>query len=439
MHRLYGVVLVALLAISGCTAVLETQNYVPSPETLHQGCMSSANSYSLPKGIIELQVVESDGATQRYDVVAKSIKWVTDPAYGPYCLDYLGSAFAEDALGIQKDNASEALVRIANHSVDKSKDIAISLMEAAGDAAAAAAAGGRSVDLDSKISADGKTAVYANFELDPFDYKQMRMINASLRKIGYCVFIDARENVFAPSWSNDLCSETGYPSAAPNFDLKDPLGAQALPDQIAFSKRGILYRPAIGYTLVIMRRDDPTSHDYARFPWYQQRAIDLQLPNGAPLFLLEIKRSFFVERITDVTFDHGVPSDITIAKKSEFNAVADVVVRAVQIAVQVPMRALTIRLNQAQNEQKLIAANSQLVRAIDEYQRAKQTVITPRTAVMASDEAPSAVLATQAGGNRNALQVDGRSAALANCMLDQRFANDPDGLELCKRIVAEGQ
>ncbi|TIX86172.1 MAG: hypothetical protein E5V21_01905 [Mesorhizobium sp.] len=188
-----------------------------------------------------------------------------------------------------------------------------------------------------------------------------------------------------------------------------------------------------------MKRDDPTSRDYSRFPWYQQRAVDVQLPNGAPLFLLEIKRSFFVERVTDVTFDHGVPNDITIAKKSELNAVADVIVRAVQIAVQVPMRALTIRLNQAQNEQKLIAANSQLIKAIDEYERAKQTIITPRTAVVDSDEAASPILVREAGANRNAFQVDGRSAAVANCMLDQRFANDPDGLELCKRIVAEGQ
>ncbi|WP_292075155.1 hypothetical protein [Mesorhizobium sp.] len=439
MHRLYGVLLVMLLAVGGCTAVLDTQNYAPEDQARGQGCIGSASSYSLPKGIIELQVVESEGVRQRYDVLAKSIKWVTDPAYGPYCLDYLGSAFAEDALGIQKHDASEALTRIANRSVDKSKDITISLLEAAGDAAAAAAAGGRSVDLDSKISIDGKTVVYANFELDPFDYNQMRMINDSLKKIGYCVFIDARENVFAPAWSNDLCSETGYPSAAPHFDLKDPLGEQALPDPVAFTKRGILYRPAIGYTLVVMKRDDPTSRDYSRFPWYQQRAVDVQLPNGAPLFLLEIKRSFFVERVTDVTFDHGVPNDITIAKKSELNAVADVIVRAVQIAVQVPMRALTIRLNQAQNEQKLIAANSQLIKAIDEYERAKQTIITPRTAVVDSDEAASPILVREAGANRNAFQVDGRSAAVANCMLDQRFANDPDGLELCKRIVAEGQ
>ncbi|TIX86171.1 MAG: hypothetical protein E5V21_01900 [Mesorhizobium sp.] len=191
MHRLYGVLLVMLLAVGGCTAVLDTQNYAPEDQARGQGCIGSASSYSLPKGIIELQVVESEGVRQRYDVLAKSIKWVTDPAYGPYCLDYLGSAFAEDALGIQKHDASEALTRIANRSVDKSKDITISLLEAAGDAAAAAAAGGRSVDLDSKISIDGKTVVYANFELDPFDYNQMRMINDSLKKIGYCVFIDA--------------------------------------------------------------------------------------------------------------------------------------------------------------------------------------------------------------------------------------------------------
>lgn len=432
--------LAAALAAGGCTAMLDTQAYTQEETPNGQGCIGSASAYSLPKGVIELQVVEREGEQQSFDIVPVKVKFVTDPDYGPFCLDYLGSAFAEDALGIEKDAASEALTRIANRSVDKSKDIAISLLEAAGDAAAAAAGGGRSVDLDSKISPDAKTAVYANFELDPFDYSQMKMINASLKKIGYCVFIDARDNVFAPSWSNDMCTETGYPGAEPHFDLKDPLGAQGRPDPVKFTKRGILYRPTIAYTLVIMKREDPTSRDYRRFPWYQQRSVDLQLPNGAPLFLLEIKRSLFVDRVTDVTFDKGVPIDITIAKKSELNAVADVVVRAVQIAVSVPMRALTIRLNQAQNEQKLIAANSQLIKAIDGYERAQQTIITPRTAVVASAEAPAETAArVVTTRSEPTLAVSGRSAAIANCMLDQRFATDPDGPAICQKIVAENQ
>jgi len=439
MEKLYGVLLLMLLATGGCTAVLDTQAYAPDGSPGGQGCIGSGSSYALPKGIVEFQVIEYEGEQRRFDLLPGGVKWVTDEAYGPYCLDYLGSAFAEDALAIQKDTASEALTRIANRSIDRSKDIAISLLEAAGNAAAAAAAGGRSVDLNAKISTDGKTAVYANHQMDPFDYQQMRMINADLKKIGYCVFIDARENVFVPSWSNSLCSETGYPDVDRHWDLKNAYGEPTKLDETTLTKRGILYRPAIGYTLVVMKRDDPTSRDYRRFPWYQQQAVDLQLPNGAPLFLLEIKRSLFVERVTEVTFDRGVPVDINIAKKSELNAVADVVVRAVQIVVQVPIRALTIRLNQAQNEQKLIAANSQLIKAIDEFERTQQTIITPRTAVLASNGPTSQVVISETNIGQNTLQVDPRSAAVAECMLDQRFASDPDGLALCERLATEGQ
>lgn len=437
--------LFALTALAACSAVLDTKPYsgdgtaayAPEDASLAQSCVASASAYSLPKAVVVFDAEESDGSPRAFSLTDPALKWVTDGAYGPFCLNYLGSPFAEDALGIEHAPGNESLARVANRALDRSKDVAISLLEAAGDAAAAQAGGGRSVDIDSKIANGSNKPIYAHFEFDPFDRSAMEMNNTALKKIGYCVFIDAKQSAFAPSWTNDVCSETGYPPAAPRFDLKDPAGAAAMPDPIKFVGRGILYRPPVAYTLVIMKRDDPTSRDFKRFPWYLQKSLDLQLPNGAPIFLLEIKRSMFVERVSDIRFENGVPYDITVAKKSELNAVSDVVVRAVQVVVQVPLRALTIRLNAAQNEQKLIAANSQLLKAINDYQVTRQTIITPGTAKIAGadDDRPRSVIVADPTG----LPISPRSTAVADCMRDQRFGNDPDGPAICQQIVDQGQ
>jgi hypothetical protein len=96
-------------------------------------------------------------------------------------------------------------------------------------------------------------------------------------------------------------------------------------------------------------------------PWVLDQAHVLEMPNAAPTFSVDVRRAFFADRQTVLSFDDGVLSDATITKSSELDALADIPLQAAQFIVSIPTQVLQLRINRTSNANEVIKANQQLL------------------------------------------------------------------------------
>ncbi|MEM8971187.1 MAG: hypothetical protein AAGD43_03885 [Pseudomonadota bacterium] len=341
-------------------------------------CSITTGGYHLPLSLLELTVVldKSTQPAHRYLLtINKTLKKVADRNH-LYCLDYLANPFAEDHLGI--DRTDDGLLRrVFTRAIDKSKDIAIKVIEGIGEAVAGSSAFGR----NATPRIQGEAGVVAIYEVDPFNYAAMREVNISLREFGYCIYLDPRADKYVEPWSARQCGvkyleyehniryskKGGYnrshkDSDTSNVYVRQPDRRKHDTPEYEASRTGILYRPNLTHSLVVLRRDDPTSYD----PWILDTKRRIEMPNAAPIFSVRVERSLFVERKTDLLFDHGVLENVAINKKSELEAFMDIPLTAAQVIVGIPARILQIRLNTANNRQALINANFELLKVLNQ-------------------------------------------------------------------------
>jgi hypothetical protein len=88
------------------------------------------------------------------------------------------------------------------------------------------------------------------------------------------------------------------------------------------------------------------------------------MPNKAPLFALGVNRALFVNAKTDVTFDRGLITNISVVRPSELNALVDIPVYAAQVALSIPATTLAIFENQANNREKLWQTHAELIKTL---------------------------------------------------------------------------
>ena len=437
--------------LSGCQ-MLDSKWLDTDPALAGTTCQSNAGTYHLPRRLITVKITPGVPAASfaiTVDNTPEGATYVAD-RNETYCLDFLLSYLSEDRVGIQR-NSDGLLQRVYTQADDKTAKIALDLIQAGADLAASDAGSlGRSAARPR--FADNVAPVLASFQFDPFVEREAREVNYALSEFGYCLFLDSRNDPFVPHWSEELCQEIAAPRAktqagheyrGPSMVYKaDPafprsglpvFDPRPVPPEV--QTRGILYRPELTHSLVVIRKPDPGS----RFSEWRRVASDrIVMPNAAPAFILEVKRAIFVKAETDVRFNSGLIKNVSVNKPSELLAAANLAVAAAQIITNIPVQALKIFNNRAENKIALINTNAALIDLL-RNQKGDVDISAAAAQAQAGTNLILGRAAQRSAGSTFNSDVNPEATRLAECLRDPSVQQYPDPLRVCQEIVKQGQ
>ncbi|EUC00043.1 hypothetical protein PMI07_006323 [Rhizobium sp. CF080] len=406
--------MVAAFALAGCNALVseEVQSIAGSPSS--STCRYSEGEYALPKDILVVDIFRDEGIPNQYTSEIKLKRTASDQHY---CLDFLGSALASDRLEISRSSADPRLLgSITSEFQGKTLDVGEAFINAAAQRSAAA---GRSA-----FANEQKQILAGHFEFDPFDRGSITRIDGKLRDLDHCIFIDPTDDPYVPAWQSSLCS-----SASPTVVQSGYYGLSVIKASSSLSKespRGVLYRPMLTHKLVVMRRDHAAGGAWKLF---ETRRV--HMPNAAPAFSLEVKRSLFVDRKMDIAFDGGVLSSIKIDKPSEAEAFSGFVLRTMQVIVSIPVRALIIGKTDTENRNELIQAQGKLIATLREYDEAVKQHKAEQAAISGIQSEPQRAAFVNSDPLGSALE----SGNFADCI--NSAAGMESAYQKCQKIVEE--
>lgn len=361
--RLAAAILACCL-MQSCSAVYLTTSLEPTIASGTSACHANMGTYFLPKGELSFVILrkETTGPTSfRFDMKTSEadgsldgLAVVTSPdERQQHCLDFRRNGFYSDLVRVQRTE-NGLLSSVYSNVEDQSKEI---IESAAKGISLAVAAQARFANRDF-IVGENKPTVHMKMQFDPFDLERLSAVNQALKSIGYCISIDANNDPFVPFWMHNQCStDKRYIAYSSKGDAEEVFSSASY--TAGDGRLGILYKPALSHTLVIYKRDDPSSGK----PWRIWKRQIIELPNRAPIFMLQVSRGFFTSRKTEISFNQGMLTSIQIDKKSELKAVSDAFVNIVGIVIQIPAKALILETNTAKNQEALIKANQTLLQA----------------------------------------------------------------------------
>jgi len=423
-------------ALTGCTEM--TESILLDTRLSRQGtvCEGNLGAYSLPRREIKVTIKDAvdNGDRPGYSIDVVPGSYVPD-ANHVYCLDFLSARVADERIGVKRNGL--LLERVYTKSTDKTLTEATKLVQAGADLISAkdARSRGRASQVKGGIAG---ADVLRLFEFDPLIETDTRKVNAALRPYGYCIYLKRRGDDFAPDWSEAMCDPSGelggwlpykssvsYETGNEYEDTKHKFhNGRPVPEEIR--QRGIFYRPELTHVLVVMRQDHP---GVIGAPWHRAGSMRLKLPNASPPFLLNVKRSVFVEAKSDIKFNQGLIQSISIDKKSELLAVSEFVIDVVQIVQKIPSKALSILSNDVDNKLALIEANEDLITSLEAYNRARGVKQPPRDQV--STDATNIILGRQGVYGRSANEPD----AMTTCLNNPEISNSPNPTATCRRLL----
>jgi hypothetical protein len=435
----YVIATVAALAaaLGGCQ-MLDSTHLEADPAFAGASCRSNAGTYHLPRRL--LTITMSGNQKDGYGIkVDQDAVYVADRSE-TYCLDFLLSATSADRIGVQRDE-NGLLQRIFTQADDKTPAVAAQVIQAAADLVASNRASLQRSSQQFK-DADNQIIAVASYQFDPFVEREAREVNEALATFGFCVYLDPHNDPFVPSWSEDICrgraeprakqAREAIPGAVYKAEPAFPRSGLAIfdpkPVPPEMQARGILYRPELSHSLVIIRKQDRGSRS-----WRVAASERVVMPNAAPAFILEVKRATFVKAETDIQFTSGMIKSISINKPSELLAASDLAVTAAQTVVNIPARTLTIFNNRADNTEKLIQTNAQLINVL-------RSQNADADAAAQAQQGTNLILSRSANTSARTLNVESEtpSAKLTACLNDPATQQYPDPVRVCQEIVNRG-
>jgi hypothetical protein len=411
-------VIASAVLLAACTAVLNS--HVASTGTQGSQCRGGKAAYYLPKRLISIQLAggvltvtpASDDAGRGTNTA------VADTRYGPFCLAYSGSVFADDRLSVTVNAQTSLLEAVKFNADDKTNEVAIELINALGDFAAfALSRSEEDVALEPVLDA-------GPFLVDPFDLRRMAEINALLDAAGFCIFLDARDDQFVPSASNEMCAKTGYPQVG-RPQVAGLQSFDAAVDLKKYQGQGVLYRPLLSHQLVVMQRKRPGQWSFVKSQY-------IDIPNAAPAFLLHVDRSWIGDSKTTIAFDRGTPYSIDIAKESELNVFIDIPLSVLQVAVAIPLKAISFRAAEIENKTTMIKVNAALIATLERYEK-QRDADTLRGLGLVPPQGPSVAFTVDADSDESTF-----SQRLEDCLDNTVEANDLDPTSTCLGIITKG-
>lgn len=380
------------LALAGCAVIGSAPVLVNEP-SLPARCKSSLGSYSLPKTVLSFQITKEVTPPGPPNHRLKDIepKQVPDNQH-MFCLDHLRSPLASDEVRVFKNKivveeedpakteneggiivpkkrkvteikykSTPYLQLIASRAVDNTAGIvrrfirtAFILLTNKGSFS-----GGRSQTL----TAFGSTqeVVVADFQVDPFDYREMARVNASIRRFGFCLVLeDYTFNRHAASIDRycQAPQQTAGSTPPPSAEA-----IQRLHYLVPKPTAGIFYRPRAAYRISVFTKNDPDG----RGPWRATYSKNVAMENIMPIVSVGVGRAAFATRRTGLIFKDGALTNVCISKGSELEGAIQIPLDVIYGIVALPSEMLIAAIDDANTSKALLEAQKNLIEAQNQY------------------------------------------------------------------------
>ena len=309
-----------LTMICSCAVVTSKRSPLTQPRA-----ETTAAYYFLPKAIIRIQVLEGKGKDGKEKRALHYVETIIVPDESELLLlDYNQSALSNDSLTIQL-TADGLLKKVETTVEDKSGEIIVKLAEVGKEVAKAAI----------YVSSVGESPrVIRDLTFSPSDFSK---VNSEVL------------NVMPGNLQIDLRPMVSLSSSNKGGDDK--------------SAPGVCFRPQIPYKLRFFKGGAVV----------EQRI--LLLPDGAPKICMPIERSAFVKKVTNLTFDKGVLTEVHIEKPSEVLGFMDIPVSITKAIASIPAELVQIKINYSNKEKDLANARRaelEAKKALLDYQKKEQ-------------------------------------------------------------------
>ena len=119
---------------------------------------------------------------------------------------------------------------------------------------------------------------------------------------------------------------------------------------------------------------------------YEQTEL-VFLPNGAPILALDVSRAAFVKKVTKVTFEDGILTELYVNKPSEVLAFLEIPFYLVQSIVALPTELIQVKIKYSTSQTSLYEQQLKELQALKALQEEKQKK--PDAGVPGSGEPPS--------------------------------------------------
>ena len=348
------------LLLTACTQMVQSVAVQPRATGGSGTCHSAMGGYYLPKALLQLQVkVNPENVPHVPRTATLTPAQPTDANAAPtvlskrfiadktqtLCLDYLSSATSDDLITVKRDS-NGLLSSVTGNAIDRTPDIAKTLIDAAEQAAIAAARGGGLVPAGAGDQLD--------LEFDPFDYAEMKLAKTGLRRFGYCLYVEGYsipQGMTPASW----CDAREL-RLAPNPDAD----MAALPAPEEALRYGILYRASQSLKIVILRKTDPSGPE----PWALHVSQRVDMPNVSPIFAIGVERAIFAERNTTLTFKDGMLTDVTVTKNSELVGFVSIPLALAKAIVDIPTQIIQVKIADTKSQSTLLNEQGNLIKAM---------------------------------------------------------------------------
>jgi hypothetical protein len=406
-----------VLAVFAASCSMSSSTLVDSKAQV--GCHSDAGSYFLAKSLLKVKVREltaDDEASKKAGYYIESVKQEVQPDRRyPYCLDYLASSSSNDTFLVKKTADKSLIKKITSSADDQSQQIASTLIDAAFIGISQNPAFNRNLAQATRASFGGPRIASDNLrfeaDYDPFNVHQAAVINDSLNDFGFCLVLEDQTFDSRHAGIDDYCDhplkyssrEAGLTKAGSGGDHYG-LPPKAYTD-------GLFYRPRLPYNYLLFAKTN------RQLPggWKLRGTTTIYLENKAPIFAINIDRTFFAKRETTLDFDDGALRDIKIEKGSELVGVVSIPLQIAQSIAALPANIIQVRINNTNNQGKLIEAQTALIKEKENTLKALETY--EKTKATASPEALAAQqrMSTRSSANYEA-QANLQNICLANCL-----------------------
>lgn len=300
----------------GCTSMLSS--YQPSVSNAKR----EGTAYSLSKALVKVSLaVKSD----------KSIKVSIDqPTYVPdpdqrYLLAYHPSFLSSDSFTVTVDPLTGYLTKVDMTADDKTGEIVQAIAKI--------------ITLKEASSGEAGETVLIERYVDPLAIANLEAEFNTVAKLKSGT--DPKLKFFIKTTGNTAIQASAESSAKPNCSV------------------GICYRQPATYIIGFSFNSTIT---------YES---PISIPNGAPVYALNLKRSPFVTRKNTIELSNGSISSVVVDKPSEGLAVAQMPVDIARAVISVPAEILQLKIDLLNKEKGVAEGQAALIDALKALQAKK--------------------------------------------------------------------
>jgi hypothetical protein len=341
----------ALLVIAACSKMIETAPLQPGPLGYAPTCSSALGAYYLPKTYLKVKA-STDGSSIKLDSL---VPVRSADRTQPLCLDYLALPNADDVIRVKR-YPNGLLESVTSSAIDKTPEIVEALVETGANLAIAA---GRGTMLQA-----GDTV---ELEFDPFVWSELMAARSALRRFGICIYVEGYTfpaDGLSPA-ALRIAGERWCSASQPKPFETDAHYYAALPVPPDVMKSGILYRPDVSHRIIVLRKNDPDGPG----SWKLHQSTRIDMPNLGPILAVGVERAMFATRETDLSFNKGVLTDVSVNKTSELVGFVRIPLAVAKAVVSVPAQIIQIRITDTQNQTALLNAQGQLANTLAQIRR----------------------------------------------------------------------